>query len=155
VLAYVFWHRPRSNVEVSDYEERLRSFHGALDFPSGSFRLIQFPFGEGGGYEDWYLVDSWAELGELNKRAVDTHHRSSHERVALGAADGWGGIYDLVRGMAEIPRGTEWLDKPQGELTQEFIATLPHPAVWRRQLVLGPGPEFCCAVAASNRRARI
>lgn len=155
MLAYVFWHRPGSDVDVSDYEERLRSFHRTLDSLSASFRLTQFPFGEGGGYEDWYLVANWAELGKLNERAIDSHHRPSHDRVALAATGGWGGIYELVQGEARIPHGTQWRDKPQGEPTPEFIASLPHPTVWRRQLVLGPGPEFCCAVDASPARTRI
>ena len=155
MLAYVFWHRPGSDVEVSDYEERLRAFHDALDSPSGSFLLDRLPFGDGGGYEDWYLVDGWAEIGELNERAVDPRHRSSHDSVALGAAGGWGGIYELLRGEPEIPQGVEWLDKPQGEPAQEFVASLPHLAVWRRQLLLGRGPEFCCTALASSTLTRI
>jgi hypothetical protein len=70
-LAYVFWHRPREDVDPAGYEDSLRAFHATLDLPSASFRLEALPFDERGGYEDWYLVEDWARLGELNAAAVD------------------------------------------------------------------------------------
>jgi hypothetical protein len=152
LLAYVFWHQPGDEVDPGSYEEGLCAFHGGLDLDSASFRLKRFPFRAGGGYEDWYLVESWSELEDLNDRAVDAHHRASHDRVAAGTARGWGGIYELVRGEARIPTGTEWFDKPLGEPTADFLATRPEGTIWRRQLVLGPAPEFCASVAATPTR---
>ena len=155
MLAYVFWHQPGDAVDRIDYEEGLRVFHDALDSHSESFRLERLPFATGGGYEDWYLVDSWSALGDLNERAVDTQHRSQHDRVATGTARGWGGIYELVQGERQIPAGTEWFDKPRGEPSEGFLATRPEETIWRRQMVLGPAPEFCAAVAVTPARVAI
>lgn len=155
MLAYVFWHRPRRGIAVDEYEEAQRSFLETLEGAAACFRLDALPFEGGGGYEDWYLIEGWSELGELNDAAVDAVRGPSHDRVAAMSGHGWGGVYRLVRGPAEIPAGTEWLQKPLGQATEEFLASLPHEAVWRRQLVLGPAPEFCAAVPASPVRERI
>jgi hypothetical protein len=156
MLAYVFWHQPRPGVEQAAYEEAQRGFHGSLQVPSACFRIAELPFGDrGSAYEDWYLVESWGALGALNERAVDRLHAPHHNRAAAMAAEGWGAVYSLVKGSAAIPDGVEWADKPRGENSAELIAALPHDAVWRRQLVLGPAPELCAATTASAARTRI
>ena len=64
MLAYVFWHRPRPDVDLGAYEEAQRSFHSSLGTTSASFRLAELPFDDGGsGYEDWYLVEDWEAGG--------------------------------------------------------------------------------------------
>ena len=155
MLAYVFWHRPQTDIEVGRYEEGLRAFHASLDSASASFRLARLPFEQTAGYEDWYLIEDWSGLGELNSRAIDARHRPQHDRAASGTAVGWGGIYELVHGAAAIPDGVEWLDKPRGEPAEDFVSSFSHAAVWRRQLVLGPAAEFCCASPRLDTRARI
>jgi hypothetical protein len=152
MLAYVFWHRAQEGVDPVAYEESLRAFHASLDSASASFRLERLPFGQTTGYEDWYLVEDWSELGELNSRAIDARHRPQHDRAASGTATGWGGIYELLRGDSGIPEGTEWFDKPLGEPTDAFLTTRPEATIWRRQLVLGPAPEFCAAAPPSPAR---
>lgn len=157
MLAYVFWHRPGDDAHRARYEEGLRAFHGTLDLGSASFRLERLPFESetGGGYEDWYLVEGWSALGDLNERAVDSLHRPSHDRVAAEVTRGWGGIYELLRGEAQVPAGTEWFEKPLGEPTADFLAARPEETIWRRQMVLGPAPEFCAATAARPARVAI
>jgi len=145
MLAYLFWHRPREGIDVTTYEDAQRAFHAALGIESACFRVAALPFSKRSGYEDWYLVEDWAGLGELNARAVDSVHAAAHGQAAALAGAGWGGLYELVRGEPAIPDGVEWLDKPLGEPSEGFVASLPHPAVWRRQLVLGPAPELCAA----------
>jgi hypothetical protein len=100
MLAYVFWHRPRADISTTEYEVRLRAFHDSLDVPSASFRLAVLPFAPDSGYEDCYVVDAWAELGELNANAVAGEHREPHAAIAELAGEGWGGMYALVRGAA-------------------------------------------------------
>jgi hypothetical protein len=135
VLAYVFWHRPREGVDRDRYEDALARFHESLENTSAVFRLDRLPFGDGGpGYEDWYLVEGWAELGELNAAAVDAQHRPRHDAAAEHTANGWGGVYALLRGPAEPPASAQWQPRAPGDGTA---------AVWRRQMVLGPAPEFC------------
>jgi hypothetical protein len=145
MLAYVFWHRPRHDVPAAEYEARLREFLARLEVPAASFRLDTLPFGTGGGYEDWYLVEDWSALGVLNRAAVTGRPGPAHDAVADLAEAGWGGVYALVRGPAEPPAGARWADRPGDDA----------PAVWRRQLVLGPAPEFCLGEERSPGRERL
>jgi hypothetical protein len=155
MLAYLFWHQPRRNVDASDYEEAQRYFHANLEVVSACFRVSELPFVEEPGYEDWYLVDDWAGLGELNHAAVDSIRGRHHDRAAEMSSAGWGGVYELQRGPAQIPAGTGWFEKPRGVDSEEFLASLPQEAVWRRQMVLGPAPEFCAATPPSVGRRPI
>lgn len=151
MLAYVFWHRPRTDCSAAEYEDSLRSFHARLTVPSGSFRIAALPFGDGGpGYEDWYLVESWADLGELNVAAVSGERRPPHDAAARLAADGWAGIYLLLRGEARPPSITRWVSKPAGRSYDAFLADADAPTVWQRQMTLGPAPEFCLVDAAGE-----
>jgi hypothetical protein len=155
MLAYVFWHRPQEDVDRDAYEAAQRDFHRTLDVSSACFRLDRLPFSEGPGYEDWYLVGDWAGLGRLNEAAVGPARRPGHDRAADLASSGWGAVYRLQRGAVEIPAGTEWRDKPRGEPAATFLDRLEVAAAWRRELVLGPGPEFCLATAAGGGREQI
>jgi hypothetical protein len=154
MLAYVFWHRPRPDVDVGEYESGLRTLHERLSIGSASFRLAELPFGSGPGYEDWYPVDDWAALGDLNLAAVSGDRRGPHDAVAAAAAAGWGGLYALVRGEGIPPAATRWMRKPPGEGSDRFLAALDAAPIWRRQLVLGPAPEFCLADSGTGGSAR-
>ena len=155
MLAYVFWHRPRANVERALYEESLRHFHRSLEAPSACFRVVELPFARMEGYEDWYLVEDWQALGALNQLAVDARHCAVHDAVARLTGDSWGGIYQLLRGAAEVPASTLWLVKPRDRSYADFLASLSGSAVWRRQMVLGPAPEFCVANGPVGGRTRL
>ena len=126
MLAYVFWHRPRADVSTTEYEVRLRAFHDLLDVPSASFRLGELPFAPDSGYEDWYIVDAWSELGELNANAVAGEHRERHAAIAELAGEGWGGVY-ARRGAARRsrrPRHAGLASQP-GWTTRRSWARLP------------------------------
>ncbi len=155
MLAYVFWHRPRADVSTTEYEVRLRAFHDSLDVPSASFRLGELPFAPDSGYEDWYIVDAWSELGELNANAVAREHRQRHAAIAELAGEGWGGVYALVRGEAQPPPAARWVSKPAGMDYEAFVGSLTAPTVWQRQLVLGPGAEFCLVEGEQAERTRV
>lgn len=156
MLAYVFWHRPRPDIDLAAYEEAQRTFHSSLESVSAAFRVAELPFGAGeSGYEDWYLVEDWDGLGALNRSAVDSARRPDHDLAAAQSADGWGSVYSLVRGPTSIPDGVDWRHKPRSQTSESFIASLPGTTIWQRQMVLGPGPEFCAAAPASAGRERI
>jgi hypothetical protein len=158
VLAYLFWHRPGGAEELECYERRLVEFHRALRgavAESAAFRLERLPFGGGGGYEDWYLIDDWPDLGELNRAAVTGVRRAPHDAVARLAAEGWGAVYRLVRGVSAVPDGARWTGKGRGESYESFLDRERADAVWQRQLVLGPAPEFCLTAAGSPERLRL
>ena len=146
MLAYVFWHRPRADTSAAEYEDGLRAFHARLALPSASFRIAELPFGDGGdGYEDWYLVEGWTELGELNFAAVSGQRRSPHDAVAGLTAEGWAGVYLLRRGEPRPPISARWVSKPREQSYDTFFEDVAESTVWQRQMTLGPAPEFCLA----------
>ena len=153
MLAYVFWHRPAHDTASAPYEHALAAFHRALaaEPPPGfrrswAFRLAEVPWLGGPGYEDWYLVDSFAALGELNEAAVSASRQAPHDAVAGLAADGTAGVYRLVAGEPSLGTArAAWLPKPPGKTYPAFLAEVgaPSASVWQRQMTLGPAPEFC------------
>ena len=132
-LAYVFWHWP---AQPDGYEDRIRAFHRALGRPgTATFRLERAPFPQPGGvYEDWYPVDDWAAIGELNDLAVTGARRAPHDDIAHRAAGGAGAVFRRIAGdlpLADV-RFAAWTpERPEGAAD-----------VWQRQLVLGPAPEY-------------
>jgi hypothetical protein len=154
-LAYLFWHWPQPETDREEYERRMRDFHAALELPgSRTFRLDRAPYDGAppGPYEDWYPVDGWAGLGELNDRAVSGARRTPHDAAAARAAGGHGGVYRLLRGDVARPAAHGlWLAKPAersyADFHAELAATVPDATVWQRQMVLGPAPEYAVLAA--------
>lgn len=137
MLAYVFWHRPGDGVDPAEYERAC-----ARSTLSSTARRPP-------------SVSNSSHLGRVGATRTGTWPRPSHDRVAAGVTRGWGGIYELLRGEVKIPIGTEWFDKPLGEPSEEFLASRPENTIWRRQMVLGPAPEFCAATQATPARIAI
>lgn len=165
VIAYVFWHRPAPGVAAARYEKLLMAFHQTLagDPPQGFLgsgvhrlpRVPWLPLQEGGGgreweaYEDRYLLDGSAGLDALDRAAVTGARETAHAAVAALAGQGAGGLYRCRRegAGAEGRSDALWLSKPRGQPYPEFLAELDTiaaegVAVWQRQMVLGPAPEF-------------
>ena len=154
MLAYVFWHSPGSADTISTYEAALAAFHSSLD-PADirGFRGSQACLVQGASwfsapvvYEDCYLVDDFTALGALNEAAVAGHRRRPHDNVAGMTAEGMAGVYALVGGAAQpVDTGRAvWFGKPAGMSYGEFYERLgERNSLWRRQMVLGPTPEFC------------
>lgn len=163
MLAYVFWHWKRPEVASEEYEIKQRAFHTALSSapPSGFLQsfcaaLTGAPWAHGGGeaYEDWYLLDNFAALGELNEAAVAGRRAGPHDAAAAIAAGGAGGLYSLRLGsISAFPRYVHWFSKPNDVKYQELFAQLApiveqaRGRLWMRQLVLGPAREFCLHAA--------
>jgi N-acetylglutamate synthase-like GNAT family acetyltransferase len=157
--AYVFWHRPRPDVDVGGYVEALAAFHAALGespptslLASWSLALAEPPWPEGGeGWlEDWYVLRGIGGLGALERAAIDARRRGAHDAAAAGTGEGTAGVYGLLHGPP-IPEGgpgsAAWLAKPEGESYDSFVGALveaagPGASVWQRRLTLGPTPEF-------------
>jgi GNAT superfamily N-acetyltransferase len=157
-VAYVFWHRPRPDVDPSAYVDALGRFHAELVAapPRGlllswSLRLGAPPWPDGGDgwFEDWYVLGGLGSLGALERAALDARRRASHDAAAAGTGEGTAGIYGLVSGA--LPRAgglsaAAWLAKPDGESYERFVPALAGAArggcVWQRRLTLGPTPEF-------------
>ena len=163
MLAYVFWHWRRPDVPAAAYETLQRRFHAALEAapPAGFVRsrsvaIAGAPWAAGGAeaYEDWYLVDGSAALDPLNAAAVSASRQAPHDAAAAGAAGGTAGLYLLRLGSPdESPRTAAWFAKPDGLGYGAMFAALEplvraeRAALWGRQMVLGPSPEFCLQAA--------
>ena len=158
MLAYVFWHWKADSIPAEPYEALARDFHMALRAaPPPGFRG-SFAFAIEGAawipdgraaYEDWYLLDSSAALDSLDRAAVAPPRQDPHDAIARAVADGAGGLYRLYAG-APLPDATHalWFRKPAGMSYAALGAALAPltsagTAIWCRQMVLGPAPEFC------------
>lgn len=149
-LAYLFWHWTEAPRE--EYEAGLREFHQALrglGVPglqgSAAYRITGAPWtAAASAYEDWYLVGGSADLDPLNEAAVSAAMRARHDRPAAQTAGVAGGLYRLQRGDVDLDADSAtWLAKPKGVSYDAFYAGLPPlKALFRRQMVLGPTPEF-------------
>ncbi len=161
MLAYVFWHWSTAE----HYSQRLVDFHDRLSaFPperflgSTSARISASPWLPEGlpTYEDWYFVEDFAALGLLNDAAASEARQAHHEEVARLANGGVGGLYALRSGeVLGVPPPTSlWFGKPANSsyaafhsTLEEALLTVPH-ALWQRQMVLGPAPEYCLHATA-------
>jgi hypothetical protein len=158
VLAYVLWHTPTGS-DPGPYERGLATFHRALAAapPAGFVRSwtlrvtrpAWLPDGPA-HYLDWYLIESYTALGQLNDAAVSGTRRAPHDDVAALARTGTAGLLGLVAGAAEVPAAPALglLDKPTGQSYDGFrpgltaAAATPGTGCWMRQMTFGPGPEF-------------
>jgi hypothetical protein len=168
VLAYVFWHWKRTDIDIKEYEMRQRTFHSALADEKASGYVRSFTNGIRGvswigdresAYEDWYLINDFSALDDLNRAAVASRCAGPHDRVSEFAEGGAGGIYALKLGEAvDRPRVAHWFGKPAGMSYKELFRILgpivadAEVCVWMRQMVLGPAREFCLH---SARRAEL
>jgi len=154
VLAYVFWHAPGSIDGSATYEAALAAFHRSLDPTEiGGFRGSHAFLVQGAAwvsspvvYEDWYLLDDFAALGELNAAAVSGHRQTPHDDVAGMAGEGMAGVYALRQGEPRLSDAGQaaWFGKTAGVSYDEFFGRLGgRGSLWQRQMVLGPTPEFC------------
>jgi hypothetical protein len=159
VLAYVFWHRAAAGVEQGAYEQAIGHFHRSLAHrpPEGfagsaCYHAAELPWlGGCAGYEDWYLVEDFAALGVLNEAAVAHGHRTVHDDLARRSGESAGGLYRVLEGTVQLTekRVAVWVKRPVGAKPPTFTGLLgdgmdpAHAALLRRQLVLGPAPEYC------------
>jgi hypothetical protein len=156
MLAYLFWHEPKPDVDEDRYVALLRRFHDALAAApppafvcSWSVRLDAAPWDGGPSrpFEDWYVVEDWAALGTLNDGAVRAPRKDAHDTIAALATNGAGGLYALQHGSLDGPAAwAGWVAKPAGDAYETFEPALQAAAgtgaVLRRQMVLGPAPEY-------------
>ncbi|MGA8275429.1 MAG: hypothetical protein WB789_09515 [Thermoplasmata archaeon] len=159
-LAYVFFHRPRRDVPRVTYERALGRFHERLarHSPAGfresaSFRIPAAPWVESRArpvYVDWYLVDGFRVLDTIREIAYLPPWVRSHRAIAHLASDGWGSIYAGPRGAGPPRSGDRllWFSsdlRPRFDSTRSGGGDAGKGTLWRRQLALGPGPEFAWA----------
>ena len=159
MLAYIFWHQPRPDVEIEAYQNRLRTFHQTLaaNRPDGLFFSRVFSVAgvpwladPGPAFEDQYFLNNSAALDDLNHAAVSGACEEPHNRVARDAAVGTAGLYQLHSGIEDSAsvRFATWFSKPAGVSYQvlrarlEPIASVAGTGVWQRQMTLGPTTEF-------------
>jgi len=166
MLAYIFWHWPRPGADARVYESRLARFQDVLrNLPvtgfrdSAVYRVAGAPWFPAGiaGYEEVYLLDNSCAMDLLNDAAVSEPSRRAHDEAIEFCAAAAAGLYRLRHGLPSLTRMVRryWLAKPRDTKYTEFdAAVLPTlsaspSALWRRQMVLGPTPEFCLQSAGA------
>jgi hypothetical protein len=165
MLAYLFHHWRRRDVAATDYDARLRRFHEALAAApprgyAGSHCLAHpgTPWANAGGeaYEDWYLIDDFADLAALNEAAVTASRQAPHDQAAAAAGGGTAGIYRSRLGTPRRPPTMGyWFAKPPA-MSYTELDTLLRPfteagdVLWMRQMTLGPAREFCLHAGESQ-----
>jgi len=125
MLAYVFWHWAKSNIDLADYTRKLGDFHASLarHAPEGFshsvvVELTRPPWlkAESVAFEDWYLVKDSSVLDQLNFAAVSGENELPHNQVASDAAGGTAGLYRLRQGdIGALQTATQaiWFSKAQ------------------------------------------
>ena len=159
MLTYILWHWPFPEVNSQDYETGLAEFHKSLNATEiqGFKQSVVFrdrgatwTGAEDRGYEDWYILEGSAAMDVLNEAAVSEARKLAHDNVAHAAGGAIAGLYNLQQGQVAIEscRFAFWLTKPKGTGYEEFYQLVrpwterPGVSLWRRQMVLGPTPEF-------------
>jgi hypothetical protein len=156
VIAYVFSHRPAAGVDVAEYEASLRGFHEQLAAARATGFINSCTYRVAERYDDWYLLEDSAALDSLNHISVKGEPGRAHDVLARVAAEGYGKLYKLAHGDPPAQPGFEIrLSKPVGTSYPDFYSHLdpwtrePGASLWRRQMVLGPPPEFCLVTEKS------
>jgi hypothetical protein len=165
MLAYLFWHRPHPTADVRAYEGSLLRFQRRLmEQPppglraAGSYRIAAVPWLDDRlGYEDWCFLDGTWALDPLNGFAVAGAAKAPHDAAAAQMEVGHGGLYSLAWGTPDLtPRpAVTWLTRPRGidwhAALEPVRAHFPNATCWRRQMVLGPAPEFAVVVPSGQQ----
>jgi hypothetical protein len=157
MLAYVFWHTRSEATPQATYEHDLLTFYhglGRVDCPgvklSATFRISSLPWSkELSGYEDWTIIDGTWVLEDLNAKAIAGPMAAAHSSIAQQMDSGNGGLYYHLSGELEPHRANcaQWLSRPRGVQFRPALDQISQSAgtpvsIWRRFMVLGPGPEF-------------
>lgn len=165
MLSFVFWHWPKPGVEEERYATALCRFLESLREntevvrEATSFRLASPPgiAPPRSVYSDWYVVEDFTALGEMKAAAVSGNNKRPHDEIAAMMDGGAGSLYGLRAGSPGVVlsfRHTYWFSKPAGMTYAELDGLLQDGvargafALWQRQLVFGPTPEFCVTAGA-------
>ncbi|MGC8515980.1 MAG: hypothetical protein ACP5OC_07605 [Thermoplasmata archaeon] len=160
MIGYVFWHQKIDSVASSDYEKTLKDFHeklmhagirGYLGSVSLKIEGAHWIGSKKSGYEDWYYMTDSGVIDILNHGAVSGDMMPIHNNAAGLATGMHAGLYQLKSPSAKHKESQWciWFSKPGGKSYDDFDRMIASavPAnsidIWRRQMVLGPTPEFC------------
>jgi len=159
MIAYLFWHTPRTGVDEVVYAAKLARFQEELEqLGPGASGLVQDPAAyrldavpwvpvARPVYLDVYPMDSTAQMELLNTAAVTGPLAQPHAEIAALYGSGAGSLYGLRAGSVEAATDSYWFSKPAGMSYAELDSALAPlittgVALLRRMMVLGPSPEF-------------
>ncbi len=162
MIAYLFWHVPRTGADEAQYAAKLARFQEELEQlgsaasglyadPAG-YRVADVPWINAGRtvYLDLYLLIDSSKMDVLNAAAVDSNVAPAHGEIAALYGSGAGSLYNVRTGAVDPVKSAHayWFPKPAGMSYAELdLALAPSvdlgAAVLRRMMVLGPSPEFC------------
>jgi hypothetical protein len=100
-------------------------------------------------YVDWYVLSSFADLGPIREVAYRSPWVDAHRAAARLWGSGGAALYSTPhRTGPPAPTGrVAWFSAPSGRgralLDRWRRDGPPRGTLWRRQLSLGPSPEYC------------
>ena len=163
-LHYIFWHWPRTGVDLGVYAGKLVRFQeevenylgGDLSGETAAYRSAPPPWipPDVTAFSDWYAVENGTLFDKLSDVTAGPAVKVAHSELAALYGGGAGSLYDYKKGYAFDPtfvQYTHWFAKPTGMSYEDFyallepITSLPNTTLLRRRMVLGPSPEFCLA----------
>ena len=149
MIAYQFFHHLEDGADDVEYEAGLRHFHVALRDAGIPGFVGSRSYDTGDGYFDWYVMETSATLDDLNEAAVTGSRTPLHDSVAFHAVNFAGKLLKLAAGKYDPDFAVEIrFSKPRGMAYPDLYRRLepwtgrPDTSLWRRMMVLGPGPEF-------------
>lgn len=160
MIAYVFWHQKLEHVRADEYEQALVDFQEMLlkaDIPGYLGAVVSKIEGahwmsyDKSGYEDWYFLSGSEVLDKLNHMAVSGDRKDPHSSASRLAVNMHAGVYHLWKSETHYSDAewSVWFEKPPTmlyeQMYEEMCRFLPNcdGDLWRRQMVLGPTPEYC------------
>jgi len=159
MIAYLFWHTPRTGVDEVVYAAKLVRFQEELEqlnpgdsglaSDPAAYRLDAVPWSPAARpvYLDLYLMNSTAQMELLNSAAVTGTLVQPHAEIAALYGSGVGSLYGIRAGAVEASTDSYWFSKPAGMSYAELDTALAPllssgVALLRRMMVLGPSSEF-------------
>ena len=157
MIAYQFFHHLGDGADDVEYEAGLRHFHVALREAGIPGFVGSRTYHTADGYFDWYVMETSATLDHLNDAAVTGSRSPLHDLVAVHAVDFTGKLLKLAAGKYDPGFAVEIrFSKPRGMTYPDLYRRLeawtvrPDTSLWRRMMVLGPGPEFSLLARADE-----
>ncbi|MBE2279519.1 MAG: hypothetical protein IAE91_03940 [Ignavibacteriaceae bacterium] len=156
MICYLFWHTKLNKYSEDEYLESHKIFHTELknEKPEGfidsfCFRIedLKEVFEDYPVYFDVYSVENFSSLETLNKAAVNTRMKFSHDNIAVKSNSGAAGLYSKLKTAPDFKNLHFFSSfaKPQGVNYTQFEGQLLNAGdnlIFKRIMVLSPLKEY-------------
>lgn len=156
MICYLFWHTKLNKFSEEEYLKSHKVFHTELknEKPEGfvdsfCFRIedLKEVFNDFPVYFDVYSVENFYSLETLNKAAVNTRMKISHDNIAIKSNNGAAGLYSQLKTAPDFRKLHFFSSfaKPQGVNYTQFedqLLSAGESLIFKRIMVLSPLKEY-------------